>query len=139
MDVHLERGLVADDDERVAEALEPRLELVAIERLPLDDEDGAVAIARRIEVDGIHPDGRGRNGGRRGHRLARDRAGQPAQQLDEARTARVHDARLAQYLELLRGAGEGLLPVPHEVDEQLAERLGPRGAALGLLRELADD
>ena len=51
VDVHLQRGLVADHDERVAEPLELRLEPVAIERLALDHEDGAVAVAGRLEVD----------------------------------------------------------------------------------------
>ena len=53
VDVHLDRGLVADDEERVAEPLELRLEPVAIERLALDHEDGAVAVARGLEVDRV--------------------------------------------------------------------------------------
>jgi hypothetical protein len=89
-------------------------------------------------MDRLHADGRGCHR-RRGHRLAGDRTGQPAQQLDKAGAARVHDSRLAQDVELIRGAGDGLLAVPHEIQEQLAERLGVGGPALGLLRELADD
>ena len=123
VDVHLERGLVADDDERVAELLELRLEPVAVERVALDDEDGAVAVAGRLEVDRL--DAGRRLDRRRGrHRLAGDGAGHPAQELDEPGAARVDDARLAQDVELLGRAGDGLLPVPHELDEQVAERLG---------------
>ena len=69
--------------------------------------------------------GRHLGGGRGRQRLAGDRAGQPAEELDEPRAARVDDSRLAQDLELLGRAGHGLLPVPHELDEQLPERLGP--------------
>ncbi len=90
VDVHLERGLVADDEQRVAELLELALEPVAVELLALDHEDGAVAVARGLQVDRL--DARRRLGGRRGrHRLAGDRAGQSAQELDEPGAARVDD------------------------------------------------
>ncbi len=71
VDVHLERRLVADDDERVAELLELGLELVAVERVPLDHEDGAVAVARRLEVDRVVTRRLARDLGRGGHRARR--------------------------------------------------------------------
>ena len=129
VDVHLERGLVADHHERVAEPLELRLEPVAVERLPLDHEDGAVAVAGGLEMDGLDA-GRRLGGGRGRQRLAGDRAGQPAEELDEPRAARVDHSRLAQDLELVGRAGHGLLPVSHELDEQCrrAARTRPRAA-----------
>ena len=136
--MHLEGGLVADHHERVAQPLELRLDPVAVERLPLDHEDGAVAIAGRLEMDGLDA-GRRLGGGRGRQRLARDRSGQPAEELDEPRAARVDHTRLAQDLELLGRAGHGFLPVSHELDEQVGERLGVGLVALRLFRKLADD
>ena len=51
VDVHLERARVADDEQRVAELLELVLERVAVEPFALDQEDGAVAVARELLVD----------------------------------------------------------------------------------------
>ena len=138
VEVNLERGLVADDEQRVAEPLELRLEPVAIECLSLDHEDGAVAVARGLEVDRVHA-GRCLGDGRGRQRLAGDRAGHAAQELDEPGSARVHDPRFPQDVELLGRSGHGLLPVPHELDEQVAERLGVGRTPFGLLCELADD
>ena len=51
VDVHLQRRAVADDEQRVAELLELGFELVGVEALALDDEHGAVAVARQLLVD----------------------------------------------------------------------------------------
>ena len=112
VDVHFQRGLVSDHHERVAELLELRLEPVAVERLSLDHEDGAVAVAGRLEMDGL--DARRRLGGRRcRQRLARDRAGQsPA----GARRARRRPRR-----RLPRRAGSRVVPA-------CARRPPPRAA-----------
>ena len=72
VDVNLERRRVADDEQRVAQPLELRLELVPIESVPLDDEDGAMAVAGRLEVDRVVARDLARHLGRRGHRLAGD-------------------------------------------------------------------
>src|ERR1051326_458442 len=49
VEMNLEGGLVSDDDERIAQRLELNLELVAIEGIALDDEDGAVAVTRGLD------------------------------------------------------------------------------------------
>ena len=53
VDVHLERARVADDEQRVAEPLELRLERVRVEVVALDDEHGAVAEAGELLVDRV--------------------------------------------------------------------------------------
>ena len=50
VDVHLERGRIADDEQRVAELLELALEPVDVEPLTLDHEHGAVAELRELLV-----------------------------------------------------------------------------------------
>ena len=138
VDVHLERRLVADHDERVAEGVELRLELVAIERVPLDHEDGAVAVAGLLEVNGVGARRRDSRGRCR-YGFAGDGAGESSEELDEPRTACVDHARLSEDAELLGRAGDRLIPVAYELDEQFAERLGVDGAPLRFFRELADD
>src|SRR5439155_18814781 len=81
VDVHLERRCVADDEERVAEFLELRLELVAVETLALDHEDGAIAVARLLEVDRVETGALRRDYRRFRYGLARDRSRDPAQKL----------------------------------------------------------
>ena len=115
--------------ERVAELLELGLERLAVERVSLDHEDGAVAVARQLEVDRVEPRRLAGDLGRGGHGLAAD--GSPRRRGASSTrpgAARVDDARLAQNLELLGRAGDRVLPAPHELDEQLAERLGLAGA-----------
>ena len=53
MDVHPERGRVADDEERVAELLELALEGRRVEAFPLDHERRAVAELRELLVHGL--------------------------------------------------------------------------------------
>ena len=94
MDVDFERRLIADDEQRVAERLELLLDRIPIEPRSLHDEDGAVAIPRRFEMDRVGT-GRGRSHRRGEDRLAGDRSGQPTKELDESRTACVDNAGLA--------------------------------------------
>ena len=56
VDVHLQRGLVADDHQRVAELLELAPRARGVEPLALDDEDGAVAVAGELLVDRVDAD-----------------------------------------------------------------------------------
>ena len=137
--VHLERRLVANDEERVAEQLELRLEAVAVETVALDHEDGAVAVARLLEMDCVEAGTLRRYDGRLRHWLARDSRREAAQELDKTGAARVHDTRLAEHLEQLRRARDRFLATPDKVDEELAERGRVGGAALGLLGQLAHD
>src|SRR4029450_13755131 len=99
VDVRLERQRVADDEQRIAEGCELSLEEVAIERIALDDEDGAVPIAGAFLVNRVRRQ-RHRRGGL-WERLARDVRGDPPQDLDEPRGTRLADAALPQHLPLL--------------------------------------
>ena len=53
VDVDLERRRVADDEDRVAERLELRLDLVGVEPVALDHERGAVLELREPEMDRV--------------------------------------------------------------------------------------
>ena len=53
VDVNLQRRAVADDEQRVAERLELVLDRVGVEPRAFDDEDGAVAVARELLVEGL--------------------------------------------------------------------------------------
>jgi dihydroxyacetone kinase-like predicted kinase len=109
--VDLERRFVADDEDRVAEALEPRQVLARVEAAAGDDEVGAVAEAavlvvgaaeaRRLLV--VHLRHLGPVAAQAG-----DDAGEDQHQ---AVAAGVDDAGLAQHLELLRRALDRLLAV----------------------------
>ena len=67
--------------------------------------------------------------GRFGERLAGDRGGEPANELDEARGARVDDAGLAQDLELLGSSGHRFLAALDQPLQQL-RRVDRRACAL---------
>src|SRR5207247_5785538 len=82
VNVSLERGRIADDEERVAERFELALEGVAIEILALDDEPRAIAIARGRLVDRVRGQGHTLDRLRQG--LAGDMRGDPTQDLDQA-------------------------------------------------------
>ena len=55
VNVHLERRVVADDEQRVAHLLERRLERHLIEPVALHDEHRAVAVPRRLLVYRVEP------------------------------------------------------------------------------------
>ena len=106
--VHLERGGVADDEERVADPAELALEQAGVQIVPLDDERRAVAIAGRLLVDGVHPERVARDRGRR-DRLAGHPGGEPADDLEQARSTGIDHARLTELVEQLGSTGDGLL------------------------------
>ncbi len=132
VDVRLQRTRVADDHQRVAEPFELALERGLVEVVSLDDERRAVAEARLRLVDRLR---RELLLGRLGRQLlARQRGGDPPDQLDQARAARVDHARLAQDVELLGRACDRLLPAPDNGCEKLREgRVLPRGSLGGKL------
>ena len=70
--------------------------------------------------------------------LARHRRGQAAEELHEPGAARVHDPGLTQDLQILRGAGERVLPALNECAQQLRDGQVRRRTGLRLLGELAD-
>ena len=80
--VHLQRRAVADDEQRVAELLELRLERVEIEVVAFDDEDRAVAVLRKLLMDRVDADLL-LPLGRLGQRLAADGGCDAAHDLDE--------------------------------------------------------
>ncbi len=110
VDVDLQRRLVADDEDRVAEALQPRQEVPRGEAAAGDDEVGAVAEAAVLVV-----------GEAAARRLVVSHLGQlvvaaqggddPGQNQHQAVAAGVDDAGLAQHLELLRRARHRALAV----------------------------
>ncbi len=133
--VHLQRGRVADDEQRVAQLLELRLDRVGVEPLALDHEDRAVAEAGELLVDRLDRD-RVVVGGRLRQRLAGDGRGDPAHDLDEPGRARVDDAGLPEDVEQLGRPEDAVVAALDQVPEQLDGRLpAPR---LGLVGQLAD-
>ena len=113
--------VVADDQDRVAEPLQPRQVLAAAEAAAGDDEVGAVAVAAVLVV-----------GQAAARRLVVGDLGQLAavaaqagddagEDQDEAVAAGVDDAGLAQHLELLGRAGDGALAVVDRPLEDLGE------------------
>ena len=76
---------------------------------------------------------------RGGQRLARDRRGEPAHELEQAGPARVDHARVAENVERLLRARDRLLPAPDDRRKQVGVRLSGAGVLLRLLGELADD
>ena len=94
VDVHLERGRVADDEQRVAEPLELALERVGVEPLALDHEHRAVAVLRQLLVDGVEARLVRVLGRRLRDRLAGERGGDAADDLEQPGAARVDDAGL---------------------------------------------
>jgi hypothetical protein len=137
VDVDLERGVVADDEERVAEPLQLLLEAVRVEALALDDEDRAVAVLRQLLVDGVDAELLDLHG-RVGERLAAHGCGDPAQELEQARAAGVDHARLAQHVEQLGRARQRLLALGDELGQQLVDAELRVGLPLGRLGEAAD-
>jgi hypothetical protein len=72
---------------------------------------------------------------RLGQRLPADVGGDPAEDLEEPSRARVHDARLAKDVELLRRAGKGHVAVREELGKGVLDRQGRGAELLGLLGE----
>ena len=133
VDVHLQRVFVPDHEQGISEPLELRLERVGLE-ITLDHEGRAVAKARELLVRRL--DGRSLDRRRLRQRLTADDRCDPAQELDKPCGAGVHDARLAQDVELLLRARDCLLTPRHQELEQLGNR--PRSLCLRGLGEHAD-
>ena len=137
VDVHLQGARVADDEQRVAEPLQLRLERVRVELLALDEDDRAVAVARQLLMDRVESDSLRRLGFRQ--RLARDAGRDPAKDLDEPGAAGVDDSRLAEHGQLLgRPPDRVLAPLDH-VEEEVRDGRLRCGTLLGLLGQLPDD
>ena len=133
--VHLHRRRIAHDEQRIAEVGELILQGRAVEPASLDDEDGAIAVARELLVDGAEVQlllDR-----RVGDRLAGDDGRNAADDLEQARAAGVDDAGVPEHVEQLRRSLDRVRPAPHDGGDQLAD--ASFGVGLGLLRHLADD
>ena len=121
VDVDLERRLVADDQDRVADPLQPGQEVARGEAGAGDDEVGAVAEAavlvvgaaeaRRLVVVDL-----GQLGG-----VAAQAGDDPGEDQHQPVAAGVDDSGLAQHLELLGGALDRLLAVGDRPLEDLGE------------------
>ena len=122
MDVDLEGRLVSDDEDGVAEFLEPWPEGATVEAHAGDDEVRAIAVAAVLVVRARIARGRvvrhpGRDGGVSAQ--ARDHAGEDH---DEAVGPGVDDAGLAQDLELIGSPGDRGLPLADRVLEQFRQQ-----------------
>jgi hypothetical protein len=95
VDMHLDRARAADDEERVAELRQLALQLLGIDRLALDEERRAVAVARKLLMHGVERDP-ARNRLELGERLAADVRRNPAQDLQHAGSARIDHAGLSE-------------------------------------------
>ena len=113
--------LVADDEQRVSEPLEPSLERLRVE-LALDHEGRAIAVARELLVRRF--DGRFPQGPSFRERVPGDDRCDSAEELDQPRRPGIDDARLAEDVQLILRLLDDLLPT---LDEQLEQRCrGPR-------------
>ena len=108
MDVHLDRRLVPDDEERIPEAPEHVLEPPGVEIVSLDDEAGAIPVARQLLVHRVDPELRREDGSGRNRRTVR-RERRAAHDLDEAGATRVDDSGPPEDFEQLGRPRECLL------------------------------
>src|SRR5207247_3275431 len=95
----LERRRIAHDEEGISDPLELGFERFGVEALALDHERGAEAIARELLVYGFGGELFGRR--RFGQRLAGDRGGEPAHELQQTGAAGVDEPRVTEDVELL--------------------------------------
>ncbi len=120
--VHAQRLVVAHDQHRVAQPLEPRHVVGALEPLARDREVGAEAVLARLvlgQVEGA----RGQLVRDLGRRVSAQRADHARQHHGEAVGARVHDACLAQHRQLLGAALHRLLAGLERPLEHLGQQL----------------
>ena len=118
MDVDLERGLVADDQYRVAEGLEVGDVGAAVEAGAGDDEVRAVAVAAVLVVRARRDGGRVMLELRHRGVVVAEAGHDPGEDHDQPVGACVDDTLLAQHLELLGGARDRGLSVLDHVLEQ---------------------
>ena len=137
MDVRLERRAVADHEQRVAELVELAFDVCGIEAFALDHERRAVAEAGELLVDGLLREGGGLRGF--GQLLSPGGGRHPAQDLDQAGRARVHNSGSAEDIELLLRLGDRLVAAADESFEQIRRVEGGGSLRFGLVGELADD
>ena len=138
VDVHLERSLVADDEERISEWLEHALQGRLVEALPLDDEYRAIAIGRELQMDRVEAQSLARDGSIR-NLLAGHAERETARDLHEPRGACVDDTRVAEDVEHLGRALHRVLPAGEHRGEELRRREAPVLLPLPLLGHLAND
>ena len=138
VDMHLERGLVADDQEGVSERFEHTLQSSLVEPLAFDDEHRAVAVRGQLEVNRVEAQSLARDRRIR-DRLAGHAEREPARDLHEPRTARVDHSRVAENVQHLGGARNGVLAAGEQRCEELRRREAPVLLPLSLLGHLADD
>ena len=86
--VHLQRGRVADDHQRVPELLQLVLEPVEVEPLALDDKNGAVAVLARAPGGLRRSPTCSRSAGSAGSGLAGQPGGHTAHELEQPRASR---------------------------------------------------
>src|SRR6266511_5734675 len=132
VNVDLERIPVSDDEQRVSERLQLRLDSLRVEIIALDHEPGAIAIARELLVCGLDPDLLVRR--RFGQLLTGRRGRDSAEDLDESRRPRIDDSGLAQHVEHLPRACDTVLAAPDDRREEDVDILDG-SPALGLLCE----
>ena len=130
--MHLDGAAAADDEQRVAQLQELRLERRPGRRVALDEERRAVAELRQLQVDRLDRD-RLEQGRRLRELLAADVGGDAAHDLEQARAARVDDACLLEDVELLGRRRERHLAGGEQVGERVldgrvARRPSPRPA-----------
>ena len=123
MDVHPQRPAVADDQDGVADGVQRRLELGAVEVIPEDDEVDAVAVAA-VDVLGRR-EARGRllRDLDLGGHLAAQARDEPREDQNEAVGPGVDHPRLGEHLELAGRAVDRLLAGERHDLEHLGEQL----------------
>ena len=103
--VHLERSPVADDEQRIPELLERAFERFLVEILPLDHEDRAVAVLRRLQMDRVDAQRLALNR-RVGERLTGGSVNETARDLHQTGPTGIDHSCVSQDVEQLGGAGE---------------------------------
>jgi hypothetical protein len=136
--VNLDRAGIAHDEEGVPDALEPGFQGLQVEVFALDDKQGAVAVAGELLVNSVESE-RQLLGGRLGQRFTGEARRQAADELEQARAARVNDARRAQDVEKLPRTRDGTLAALQEQPEEVLQRQVLACVRLGLIGELAND
>ena len=139
VDVHLHRARPADDEQGVAElrAARPRARPGST-CSPFDEEGRAVAELGQLLVDRLERDRLEQRRGL-GQLLAAHAGGDAANDLQEPGAPCVHDSRLLEDVELLRGGRQRDLARREHVGERVLDRGSAGRERLGPLGERAGD